>query len=86
MIDLSTTIGRMQFTEDVGAIRELAHSEPWKIFLRHAMEEMDAVKDQMITCSKDDFDRLRGTCLGMLALVRLPEKIINLDVRLKGSA
>ena len=86
MIDLSTMVGRMQFTEDVGAIRELAHSEPWKIFLRHAEEEMSAVKDQMVTGSKDDFERLRGTYLGMLALVRLPEKMINLDERLKGSA
>ena len=85
MINLSTVEGRLAFLEDAAAMRELAHSSLWTVFLRHAQWEAEAVRERTMTGSKEEFDYNKGMHEGMLALLRLPGKILYAEEQLKNA-
>lgn len=67
---------------DAAIMRELLHSDLWRAFLRHAEWELEAWKDRTLSESDKEFQYNKGCYEGMLAMIRLPDKILNLEAHL----
>ena len=68
----------VQVQEDAAVMRELLKSEYWRVFQRHAEWEIETRKSRTLSESAKEFDYNKGCYDGMLALLNLPRKVLNL--------